>query len=78
MWRWAGPCARTVASLEVISARVHAGKSQAHVAPLMGSTQSVIARLESGRRTPSMQTVQRYAGAVGARALLRIELLAAA
>ena len=63
---------------ELISARVHAGMSQGDVAALMGTTQSVIARLESGRRTPSMRTVQRYADAVGARAVVRIEPLAAA
>jgi hypothetical protein len=44
----------------------------------MRITQGVIARLESGRRPPSMQTVQQYADVVGARAVLRIELLAAA
>ena len=37
----------------------------------MGTTQSVIARLESGKQAPS--TVQRYARAVGARAVVRIE-----
>lgn len=63
---------------ELIAARAHAGLSQGDVAALMGTTQSVIARLESGRRTPSMRTVQRYADAVGARAVVRIEPLAIA
>ena len=63
---------------ELIAARAQAGLSQGDVAALMGTTQSVIARLESGRRTPSMRTVQRYADAVGARAVVRIEPLAAA
>ena len=39
----------------------------------MGTSQSVVARLESGRQMPSMRTVQRYAEAIGARAVLRIE-----
>ena len=63
---------------ELIAARAQAGLSQGDVAALMGTTQSVIARLESGRRTPSMRTVQRYADAVGGRAVVRIEPLAAA
>ena len=63
---------------ELIAARAQAGLSQGDVAALMGTTQSVIARLESGRRTPSMRTVQRYADAVGARAVVRIEPLATA
>lgn len=63
---------------ELIAARAQAGLSQGDVAALMGTTQSAIARLESGRRTPSMRTVQRYADAVGGRAVVRIEPLAAA
>ena len=47
--------------------------TQGEVAARMGTTQSVIARLESGRRAPSLRTVQRYAEAVGARAVVRIE-----
>lgn len=58
---------------ELISARARAGMSQAEVAQRMGTTQSVVARLESGRRPPSLRTVQRYAQAVGARAVVRIE-----
>ena len=42
----------------------------------MGTTQSVVARIESGRGTPSMRTVQRFANAVGARAVVRMEPLA--
>jgi len=58
---------------ELIAARVRAGLSQSEVAERMGTTQSVVARLESGRRPPSMRTVQRFAQAVGGRAVLRIE-----
>ena len=37
-----------------------------------------LARIESGRGTPSMRTVQRFASAVGARAVVRMEPLTAA
>ena len=40
-----------------------------------GTTQSVEASIESGRGTPSMRTVQRFAKAVGARAVVRMEPL---
>lgn len=58
---------------ELIAARGLAGLTQKEVAQRMGTTQSVIARLESGRQTPSLRTVQRYARAVGGRAVVRIE-----
>jgi ribosome-binding protein aMBF1 (putative translation factor) len=60
---------------ELIAARTLAGLTQSDVAQRMGTTQSVIARLESGKRTPSLRTVQRFAQAVGARAVVRIEPL---
>ena len=62
---------------ELIAARSRAGLTQSDVAQRMGTTQSVIARLEGGKRIPSMRTVQRYAEAVGARAVVRIEPQAA-
>ena len=62
---------------ELISARMRAGLTQGEVAARMGTTQSVVARIESGRGTPSMRTVQRFANAVGARAVVRIEPLTA-
>ncbi|MDE2130754.1 antitoxin HigA [mine drainage metagenome] len=58
---------------EMIAARARAGLSQAEVAQRMGTTQSVVARLESGKRPPSLRSVQRYAQAVGARAVVRLE-----
>ena len=58
---------------ELIAARTRAGLSQDEVAQRMGTTQSVVARLESGKRPPSMRTVQRFAQAVGGHAILRIE-----
>ena len=58
---------------ELIAARASAGMTQGEVAARMGTTKSVIARLESGRRAPSLRAVQRYGEAVGARAVVRIE-----
>ena len=62
---------------ELIAARARAGLSQSEVAQRMGTTQSVVARLESGKRPPSMRTVERFAQAVGGHAVLRIEPRAA-
>jgi transcriptional regulator with XRE-family HTH domain len=47
--------------------RLRKGLSQADVAAQTGTTQSAIARLESGSSDPRLSTVQRYAEAVGAR-----------
>ena len=58
---------------ELIAARTQAGLTQGDVAARMGTTQSVVARIESGRGTPSMRTVQRFA-----RAVVRMEPLTAA
>ena len=60
---------------ELIAARSQAGLTQEEVARLMGTTQSVVARLESGRQIPSLRTVQRYASAVGKRAVLKLEAI---
>lgn len=58
---------------ELVATRARAGLTQAEVAERMGTTQSVVARLEGGRRQPSMRTVQRYAQAIGCRAVMRLE-----
>ena len=58
---------------ELIAARTRAGLSQNEVAQRMGTTQSAIARMESGKRPPSMSTMQRFAQAVGGHMVLRIE-----
>ena len=51
----------------VIDARVKAGLTQEQLARCMDTTQSVIARLESGRTRPSTQTLERLAVATGTR-----------
>lgn len=58
---------------EMIEARTRAGLSQAELAQRMGTTQSVIARLESGKSPPSMRTIARFAAATGSRAVVRLE-----
>lgn len=58
---------------EVLKARAASGLTQAQVAERVGTTQSAIARLESGtaRHSPSIATLQRYARALGYRVEVR-------
>jgi ribosome-binding protein aMBF1 (putative translation factor) len=58
---------------ELVAARARAGLSQVQVAQRMGTTQSAVARMESGKRLPSMRTVERFAQAVGGHLVFRIE-----
>ena len=58
---------------ELIWARTRAGLSQAELAQRMGTTQSAIARLESGKSLPSMRTIVRIAAATCTRAVVRLE-----
>ena len=51
---------------QLIRARMAAKLTQAEVAKRLGTTQSAIARLEGGRISPSVATLQRYADATGA------------
>lgn len=57
----------------MITARSAAGLTQAALAERMGTTQSAIARLEGGRVSPSVETLRKYAAAVGKR--LRVEMV---
>lgn len=57
----------------VIKARVIAGLTQEQLARRMETTQSVIARLESGRTRPSTQTLDRLASATGTRLKISFE-----
>ncbi len=52
---------------ELIKARTRAKLSQAQVAKRMKTTQSVVAKLESGWSMPSTRSIERYAKAIGAR-----------
>lgn len=49
----------------LIKARSQAQMTQEDVARKMGTTQAVIARLESGRTMPSTRTLKRFADATG-------------
>lgn len=56
----------------LIRARTKARLSQAELAKRLGTTQSAVARLESGGISPSLSTLRRYAEATGTR--LHLEL----
>ena len=61
----------------VIQARAQAGLTQQELAQRMATTQSVIARLESGRARPSTQTLDRLALATGTRLRISFERMPA-
>jgi len=50
---------------ELIGARAKAKLTQGQVARRMGTSQSAVARMESGRKMPSTASLQKYARAVG-------------
>jgi transcriptional regulator with XRE-family HTH domain len=58
---------------EVARARARAGLSQAELAKRMKTTQSAVARLESGRGLPSTRTLGRFAKATGHRLKISFE-----
>ena len=59
---------------QVLSARKAAGLTQADIARRIGTTQSAIARLESGsgKHLPSLSTLHKYANAVGCRVEIKL------
>ena len=57
---------------ELIQARLRSGLSQVELAKRMGTSQSAIARLESGRTLPSAKTLLRFAEATGSKVELRL------
>ena len=60
----------------LIQARTRAGLTQTELASRMNTTQSVVARLESGRVRPSTSTLQKYAAATGSRLKIVLEAVA--
>ena len=58
---------------EVAQARLRSGLSQTELARQMKTTQSTIARLESGRGRPSTRTLHRFAEATGHRLKISFE-----
>ena len=59
--------------MEIAKARSRSGVSQAELARRMQTTQSTIARLESGRGLPSTRTLGRFAKATGHRLRISFE-----
>jgi predicted transcriptional regulator len=59
-------------SAELLRARLRAGLSQAELAVRMGTSQSAIARLESGQTLPSTKTLLRFAEATRSRIQVRL------
>jgi transcriptional regulator with XRE-family HTH domain len=59
---------------EFLKVRTAAGITQAEVAERIGTTQSAVARLESGsgKHSPSLNTLKKYAQALGCRLELRL------
>lgn len=57
---------------QLIEARRKAHLTQDEVAKRMGTTQSVVARLESGYPLPSLRSLKRYAQAVNGKVQIRV------
>lgn len=57
----------------LIRARAEANMTQEQVAQKMQTSQSYVAKLESGRVSPSMKALQRYAAATGTRLKISLE-----
>jgi ribosome-binding protein aMBF1 (putative translation factor) len=57
---------------ELLQARLRAGLSQAELANRMHTSQSTIARLDSGQTLPSTKTLLRYARATGSKIQVRL------
>ena len=57
---------------QLIEARKKAHMTQAEVACRMETTQSVVARLESGQPLPSLRSLKRYAQAVNGKVQIRV------
>jgi transcriptional regulator with XRE-family HTH domain len=62
----------SVASM-LIAARTRANLTQAELAKKMGTSQSTIARLESGAAKPSLSTLRRLAKATGMQLKISLE-----
>jgi DNA-binding XRE family transcriptional regulator len=59
---------------EFLSARAAQGLTQAQVAAKIGTTQSAVARMESGsgKHSPSLATLSKYAEALGCKLEIRL------
>lgn len=57
----------------MMKARKRSRLTQAEIADRMGTTESAVSRLESGRAKPSTRTLERYAAATGHRLKISFE-----
>jgi len=58
---------------QLLKARTRAGLTQSDVAERMGTTKSAVSRLEgSGKHAPSLETLRKYAHAVGCQLQIRL------
>ncbi|MEI6725896.1 MAG: helix-turn-helix transcriptional regulator [Actinomycetes bacterium] len=58
---------------ELLAARAKAGLTQEQVAASMGTTKSAVSRLEAvGKQSPSVNTLKKYARAVGCEVEIRL------
>ncbi len=57
----------------LIAARRRANLTQEQVARRMATTQTAVARMESGRHVPSMKSILRYAEATGSKVAISLE-----
>ncbi len=60
-------------SKALIEARLRSGFTQSQLAARMETTQSAVARMESGRVPPSLRTLERFATATGTRLRINFE-----
>jgi ribosome-binding protein aMBF1 (putative translation factor) len=58
---------------EVLKARRRSGLSQRELALKMGTSQSVVTRIERGEYVPSFKTLRKLAEATGSRLVIRLE-----
>lgn len=63
-------------AIALIKARADAGLTQEELARRMGTTQSAIARMESGKSRPSTTTLAKFAKATGTRFRVSFERVA--
>jgi len=56
----------------LIEARSRVGLTQKQVAERMGTTQSAVARMESGKPLPSLTTIKKYAKATNSKIDIRL------
>ncbi|MEQ8665251.1 MAG: helix-turn-helix transcriptional regulator [Rhodospirillales bacterium] len=57
---------------KLIAARQAAKLTQQEVAERMGTQQAAVARIESGRIKPTLETIERYAAATGHKVDIRL------